>query len=41
LGPSRRLEAREGSLDEMADETMPEMFQIHSERNMSGLRDSY
>jgi len=30
LGLSRRLAAREGSLDEMADETMPEMFEIHS-----------
>jgi hypothetical protein len=26
-------------LDEMADETMPKMFEIHSERGMPGLRD--
>ena len=27
-------------MDEMADETMPEMFEIHPQRNMSSLRDA-
>jgi len=27
-------------LDEMADETMPELFEIHPKGNMPGLRDS-
>jgi hypothetical protein len=35
--PSRRPEAREGNLDEMADETMPKLLKIYSKRNLSRL----